>query len=62
MMAPEIIINGLTVEILPDRVKIYDVVGDLTKKEALKIVKYLHTEAFILGEKVILEIVTDDNI
>ena len=62
-MAPQIIINGLVVEVLTDNtVKIYDVTGDLTKDEALKIVKYLHAEAFISGEEVVLEIVTENDI
>ena len=61
-MASQITINGSVVEILIDRVKIYDVTGDLTKKEALQILKYLHTEAFISGEKIVLEIVTDNDI
>ena len=62
-MAPQIIINGLVIEVLTDNtVKIYDVTGDLTKDEALKIVKYLHAEAFITGEEVVLEIVTENDI
>ena len=62
-VAPQIIINGLVIEVLTDNtVKIYDVTGDLTKDEALKIVKYLHAEAFITGEEVVLEIVTENDI
>jgi len=61
-VAPQIIVNGLIVELLDDKVKIFDVTGDLTKKEAMLIVKYLHAEAFILGDRVVLEIVTNDDI
>lgn len=61
-MTPQIIINGLIVEVRPRKVKIFDVAGDLSKEEALLMIKYLHTEGFILGKKVLLEIVTDDNI
>ena len=59
-MALQIIISGLVVEILPDKVKIFDVQGDLSKTEAMLIIKYLHAEAFILGDKIVVEIVTDD--
>ena len=59
-MAPPIIISGLVVEILSDKVKIFDVMGDLSKEEAMLIVKYLHAEAFILGDKVVVEIITSD--
>mgnify|MGYP001264261572 CR=1 FL=1 len=61
-MAPQIIINGLIVEILPKKVQVFDIAGDLTKKEALLIVKYLHAEGFILGDNIVLEIVTSDDI
>ena len=61
-MTPQIIINGLVVEIQSDQVKIFDIAGDLSKKEALLMIKYLHTEGFILGERVVLEIITDENI
>ena len=61
-VAPQIIVNGLIVELLDDKVKIFDVAGDLTKKEAMLIVKYLHAEAFILGDRVVLEIITNDDI
>lgn len=61
-MAPQIIISGLVVEILSDKVKIFDVIGDVSKVEAMLIVKYLHDEAFILGDKIVVEIVTDDDI
>ena len=55
-------ISGLVVEILADKVKIFDVEGDVSKVEAMLIVKYLHDEAFILGDKIVVEIVTDDDI
>ncbi len=61
-MAPQIIISGLVVEILSDKVKIFDVIGDVSKVEAMLIVKYLHDEAFILGDKNEVEIVTDEDI
>jgi hypothetical protein len=61
-VAPQIIVNGLIVELLDDKVKIFDVAGDLTKEEAMLIVKYLHAEAFILGDRVVLEIITNDDI
>ena len=61
-MTPQIIINGLIVEVRDRKVKIFDVAGDLSKEEALLMIKYLHTEGFISGDKVLLEIVTDDNI
>ena len=61
-VAPQVIINGLIVEILFEKVKIFDIVGDLTRAEALLIVKYLHAEAFISGDSIVLEIVTDKNI
>ncbi len=61
-MAPQIIISGLVVEILSDKVKIFDVIGDVSKVEAMLIVKYLHDEAFIFGDKIVVEIVTDDDI
>ena len=61
-VAPQIIINGLVVEILPKKVQVFDVAGDLTKKEALLIVKYLHAEGFVLGDKIMLEIITDGDI
>ena len=59
-METQIIIAGLVVEILPDKVKIFDVVGDVSKTEAMLIVKYLHAEAFVLGDKIVVEIITDD--
>jgi len=58
-MASPITINGLVVEVLPSKVKIFDVLGDLSKQEAMLIVKYLHAEAFILGDQIVVEIVTD---
>ena len=58
-MASPITINGLVVEVLPGGVKIFDVLGDLSKEEAMLIVKYLHAEAFILGDQIVVEIVTD---
>lgn len=61
-MAPQIVVNGLIVEILPEKVQVFDVVGDLTKEEALLIVKYLHAEGFILGQQVVLEIITSNDI
>jgi hypothetical protein len=61
-VAPQIIVNGLIVEILPEKVQVFDVAGDLTKEEALLIVKYLHAEGFILGDKVVVEIITDNDI
>lgn len=59
-MAPQVIINGLVVEILPEKVKIFDVIGDLSKEEATLIIKYLHAEAFILGTKIVVEVITSD--
>ena len=59
-VAPQIIISGLVVEILSDKVKIFDVMGDLSTEEATLIIKYLHAEAFILGDKVVVEIITSD--
>ena len=61
-VAPQITINGLVVEILSQKVTIFDESGDLSKKEALLMLKYLHTEGFILGDRVLLEIVTDYDI
>jgi len=59
-VASPITVNGLVVEILPNKVKIFDVLGDLSKGEAMLIIKYLHAEAFILGDKIVVEIITDD--
>ena len=59
-MAPQIIISGLVVEIAPDKVKIFDELGDLSKTEVILIVKYLHAEAFIFGDKIAVEVITDD--
>ena len=59
-MAAPITINGLVVEVLPSKVMIFDVMGDLSKQEAMLIVKYLHAEAFILGDQIVVEIITDD--
>ena len=61
-MAPQIVVNGLIVEIFPEKVQVFDVAGDLTKEEALLIVKYLHAEGFILGQQVVLEIITSNDI
>ena len=61
-VTPQIIVNGLVVEISSTKVKIFDAIGDLTKEEALLIVRYLHSEAFILGERVVCEIITEDDI
>jgi len=63
-VAPQITINGLEVEILSQKkkVKIFDESGDLSKKEALLILKYLHAEGFVSGDKILLEIVTDYDI
>ena len=59
-VAAPITINGLVVEVLPSKVMIFDVMGDMTKQEAMLIVKYLHAEAFILGDQIVVEIITDD--
>jgi len=61
-VAPQVTISGLVVEILSNKVKIFDVMGDVSKTEAILIVKYLHDEAFILGDNIVVEIVTDDDI
>ena len=55
----QIVVNGLDVDVLENRVKIYDVTGDLSKPEAILIIKYLHTEGFLKNQdQVILEIIS----
>jgi hypothetical protein len=57
----QIVVNGLSVDVLEDRVKIYDVAGDLSKPEAILIIKYLHTEGFLKNqEQIILEIISEN--
>jgi hypothetical protein len=60
----QIVISGLNVDILKNRVKIYDVAGDLSKPEAVLIIKYLHSEGFLKKgqDQIILEIVSGDEI
>ena len=60
----QIVVNGLGVDVLENRVKIYDVVGDLSKPEAILIIKYLHTEGFLKKnqDQIILEIISGSEI
>lgn len=56
----QVVVSGLDIEILGDKVVIHDVMGDVTKREAIKILKYLRSEGFLKKEKIILEIVTSE--
>lgn len=56
----QVVVNGLNIDISSTKVVIHDVEGDLTKREAVKILKYLQSEGFLREEKIILEIVSSE--
>ena len=55
----KVFLKGLHMDVLQDKVVIYDKDGDLTKAEAVVLLKYLKSEGFLLHEQVFLEIVSD---
>jgi hypothetical protein len=55
----KVFLKGLHIDVLRDKVTIYDKDGDLTKPEAIVLLKYLKSEGFLLSEQVFLEILDD---
>ena len=56
----DITLNGLEIDIVQDKVTIYDVKGDLSDGKAVVILKYLKAEGFLFHDQVLLEIVPED--
>lgn len=52
--------NGFKIDIIQDKVTIYDLKGDLSEGEAVVILKYLKAEGFLFHDQVLLEIVPED--
>ena len=46
----KVFLKGLHIDVLRDKVTIYDKDGDLTKPEAIVLLKYLKSEGFLLSE------------
>jgi len=54
---PKIVqLNGLHIEVYKTKIKIHDVVNDVSSVEAEKIVSYLYREGFIERKSIICEI------
>ena len=54
------VVNGLDVDIEGSKVTIYDVLGNLSRDEAVMILKYLHSEGFLDVDHVFVEIITEE--
>lgn len=59
-MPVKAVINGLDVDIEGSKVTIHDVLGNLSRDEAVTILKYLHSEGFLDVDHVFVEIVTEE--
>lgn len=56
----KVVVNGLDVDVNKEKVTIHDVLGNLSKEEAVLILKYLHSEGFLDVDHVFLEILTEE--